>query len=124
MPRTVLIALGGLVGSVARYWLAGLVQRAFGSSFPAGTLTVNVLGSFVVGIVMALALERGMLGEDTRLLLATGFCGGFTTMSTFGYETLAMIEAGQIVSALANVAASLVTCVGAAGIGQLVGRAI
>jgi CrcB protein len=124
VTRTALIALGGLTGSVARYWIAGLVQRAAGSNFPAGTLTVNILGSFVIGVVMALALERGMLGENTRLLLTTGFCGGFTTMSTFSYETLALVEAGQAASALANVAASLVACVGAVWVGQLVGRAV
>ena len=124
MPRSALIALGGLTGSVARYWLAGLVERAAGAGFPVGTLTVNVLGSFVIGIVMALALERGLLGENTRLLLTTGFCGGFTTMSAFGYETLALIEAGQAAAALANVAASVGACVGAAWLGRLVGRAI
>ena len=124
MTRSALIAAGGLTGSVARYWLAGLVQRAAGSSFPAGTLTVNVLGSFVIGVVMALALDRGMLSENTRLLLTTGFCGGFTTMSTFSYETLALMEAGQVASALANVATSVVVCVGASWVGQLVGRAV
>jgi CrcB protein len=124
VTRTALIALGGLTGSVARYWLAGLVQRAAGSSFPAGTLTVNVLGSLVIGVVMALALERGMMGENTRLLLTTGFCGGFTTMSTFSYETLALLEAGQAASALANVAASVVACVGATWVGQLLVRAV
>ena len=124
VTRSLLIALGGLTGSVARYWLAGLVQRAAGAEFPAGTLAVNVLGSFVIGVVMALALERGMMGENTRLLLTTGFCGGFTTMSAFSYETLALMQAGQAAVALANVAASVVACVGATWVGMLVGRAV
>ena len=124
VTRTAFIALGGLIGSVARYWLAGLVQRAVGAGFPAGTLTVNILGSFVIGVVMALALERGMMGENTRLLLTAGFCGGFTTMSTFSYETLALVEAGQATLALANVAASVIVCIGAVWVGLLVGRAV
>ena len=124
MTRTAVIALGGLVGCVARYWLAGVVQRAGATTFPVGTMAVNVLGSFVIGVVMALALERGMLSESSRLLLTTGFCGGFTTMSTFSYETLALLEGGQVAFAMANAAASVVACVGAVWVGQLVGRAV
>ncbi len=124
MTRTLVIAVGGLVGSVARYWIAGLVQRAAGGSFPAGTLAVNVVGSFTIGVVMALALERGLMGEHARLLLTAGFCGGFTTMSSFSYETVALLAAGQAAVALANVAASVLTCVGAAWVGLLVGRAV
>jgi len=124
VARTLCIALGGMVGSVARFWVGGWVQRAVGAGFPAGTLVVNVLGSFVIGVVMALALERGMMSENTRLLLTTGFCGGFTTMSTFSYETLALIEAGQAAGALVNVATSVIVCVGAVWTGLLVGRTV
>jgi fluoride exporter len=81
--RTALVAFGGLVGSVARFWLSGVVQRVNGSDFPVGTLAVNVLGSFVIGVVMALSLERGTVGPAVRLCLTVGFCGGFTTMSTW-----------------------------------------
>ena len=93
--RFAVVALGGLVGSVARFWLAGVAQRVNGSDFPFGTLAVNVLGSFTIGVVMALALERGVVGPTTRLFLTVGFCGGFTTMSTFGYETFALLREGQ-----------------------------
>src|SRR5262249_44827802 len=78
LTRTLLVALGGLVGSVARYWLSGVVQQASGGEFPLGTLAVNILGSFVVGLVMALSLERGVIPANARILLATGLCGGFT----------------------------------------------
>src|SRR5215467_9741450 len=83
--RTLLVAVGGLIGSVARYLVAGWVQNLNGSEFPLGTLAVNVSGSFILGMVMTLALERGLLSADIRVLLSTGFCGGYTTMSTFSY---------------------------------------
>jgi len=122
LPRWGLVAIGGLVGSVARYWLSGAVQDVTGPTFPSGTLAVNIVGSFVIGLVMALALERGLLGDESRILLTTGFCGGFTTMSTFSYETLALLRDGENTLALWNVTASFVACVGAAWLGNTVGR--
>jgi CrcB protein len=122
VTRTLLVAVGGLLGSVARYWLAGLVQRANGSTFPVGTLSVNVLGSFLVGFVMALSVERGAVGANARILLATGLCGGFTTMSTFSYETLALVRDGELAFALGNLAATLAACLFAVWLGQTVGR--
>jgi CrcB protein len=118
----VLVALGGLIGSVARYSLAGIVQRAHGGAFPLGTLGVNVLGSFLVGFVMALSLERGVLQANTRLFLATGFCGGFTTMSTFSYETLALVRDGEMALAFVNLAITLGACLLAVWVGQAAGR--
>ena len=122
MTRTLLVAIGGLVGSVGRYWLGGLVQQASGGEFPLGTLAVNVIGSFVVGLVMALSLERGMISGNVRILLTVGFCGGFTTMSTFSYETVALLRDGELVLALSNVAATIMSCFAAAWLGQTVGR--
>jgi fluoride exporter len=122
LPRWGLVAIGGLVGSVARYWLSGAVQDVTGHTFPSGTLAVNIVGSFVIGLVMALSLERGLLGDEWRILLTTGFCGGFTTMSTFSYETLALLRDGESALALWNVTASFVACVGAAWLGNTVGR--
>ena len=122
MTRTLLVAIGGLVGSVGRYWLGGFVQLASGGEFPLGTLTVNVVGSFIVGLVMALSLERGMVAANVRILLTVGFCGGFTTMSTFSYETVALLRDGELALALSNVAATLVSCFAAAWLGQTVGR--
>jgi CrcB protein len=122
--RTLLVALGGLVGSVARYWLAGFVQRLQGGDFPVGTLTVNVVGSFVVTIVMALSLERGVVGPSARLFLAVGLCGGFTTMSTFSYETLAMFRDGQTTFAVANIVATVGASLAAGWLGYAVGRVL
>jgi len=122
LPRTVLVAVGGLVGSLARYWLSGVVQSFTGHTFPSGTLAVNVSGSFVIGLVMALSLERGQLNDEWRILLTTGFCGGYTTMSTFSYETLALLRDGEQLLALWNVCVTFIACLGAAWLGSVAAR--
>jgi CrcB protein len=122
LPRTLLVALGGVAGCVARYWVSAWVQGG-GTAFPAGTLAVNVAGSFAIGVVMALSNERGVVGADLRLLLTTGFCGGFTTMSTFSYETLALAHNGHPAVAAGNIGATLVACLAAAWAGGMVARA-
>jgi CrcB protein len=118
------VALGGLLGTVARFWLSGVVQRLNGSDFPVGTLAVNVLGSFVIGMVMALSLERGTPGATVRLFLTVGFCGGFTTMSSFSYETMALVRDGQAAYAFANVGASLGGSLIATWLGYGLGRTL
>ncbi len=121
--RTTLVAVGGLIGSVLRYWLAGIVQGANdGAAFPAGTLAVNVAGSFLIGLVMTLSLERGLVNDDVRILLTTGFCGGFTTMSTFSYETMALLRDGQAALAFGNLGGTIAGCCGAVWLGQLLAR--
>ena len=123
MSRTALVAAGGLVGSVLRYWLAGVVQGTTDApAFPAGTLVVNVLGSFVIGVVMTLSLDRGLIYDDARIFLTTGFCGGFTTMSTFSYETIALLRDGEQALAMGNVGATLAACLAAVWLGNVVGR--
>jgi len=122
--RTLLVAVGGLLGSVARYSLDGTVQRLVGPGFPAGTLVVNILGSLVIGLVMTLSIERGLLDDNLRILLTTGFCGGFTTMSTFSYETLALARAGEQLLAFGNVAVTLIACLGAVWAGSVLGRSL
>jgi len=124
LPSTpiLLVAIGGLVGSVARYWLSGIAQSLTGAGFPSGTLAVNILGSFVVGLVMSLSLDRGLLDDHFRILLTTGFCGGFTTMSTFSYETLALLRDGEQLLALGNVGATFAACLGAVWLGSVLAR--
>lgn len=122
MYRTLLVAVGGMVGSVARYWLASWVQNANGSDFPVGTLAVNVLGSFMLGLVMVLSLERELITTEVRIMLSIGFCGGFTTMSTFSYETLMLLQYGTAVAALGNILLSVGVCLGAVWLGTLAGR--
>lgn len=122
MWRTFLVALGGVIGAVARYWLSGAVQQLNGTDFPVGILVVNLLGSFVVGVVMALSLERGLIDADVRILLAVGVCGGFTTMSTFSYETLALLRDGETILALGNIGATVIGCMAAVWLGTVVAR--
>lgn len=108
-----LVAVGGAIGSVARYACSGLAARAFGESFPWGTIIVNVLGSFVIGLVAAFAAPEGrlFLTANTRLFLMFGICGGFTTFSSFSLQTLNLMRDGAWLWAGANVVSSVVLCV-------------
>lgn len=106
MKILLVIGAGGFLGSITRYALSQAVQSRFLSSFPFGTLTVNVIGCFLIGVVYALT-DRGSLGEEWRLFLATGILGGFTTFSAFSHETIAMLRDGQALEALAYVATSV-----------------
>jgi fluoride exporter len=124
VSHAALVAIGGLVGSVSRYWMSGVVQSFADHDFPSGTLAVNTLGSFVVAVVMTLSLDRGVIDDRVRILLATGFCGGFTTMSTFSYETLALLRDGDQFLAVANAAGSLGACLAAAWLGTVVARLV
>lgn len=124
LPHVVLVAVGGLAGSLARWWLAGAVQGLADQAFPAGTLAVNVLGSLLIGLVMTLSLDRGLVDADLRILLTTGFCGGFTTMSTFSYETVALLRDNEWLLALGNVGGTVVVCLAAVWVGTVVARAL
>ena len=117
MARFLLICLGGAVGTGARYLFSTAMKRAFGN-FPFGTLGVNVIGSFLASVVMVLALEKSALSPDLRLIVVTGGLGGFTTYSSFNYETLHLAQSGATMLAIVNVAVTLVTCLlaGIAGI--------
>jgi CrcB protein len=89
------VALGSGLGGVARLLLGGWIQNRFGPSFPIGTLIVNVSGSLLLGFLLRYALETPAIGSDARALLTTGLCGGYTTFSTFGYETVRLLEDGE-----------------------------
>jgi CrcB protein len=109
MTRVLLIGMGGFVGSVLRYWLSSFAQDlARPSHFPWGTLAVNLLGCLAIGAVAQLAESRGSLTAETRLLVATGLIGGFTTFSAFGNETLFLLRDAERGLALANVLANVV----------------
>jgi CrcB protein len=96
-----LVALGGALGSVLRWLVGGWVHGALPSStFPWGTFTVNVLGSFAIGAILGLSLERALVSPGARLFLVTGVLGGFTTFSAFSYETLQLARDGQWPAAL------------------------
>ena len=122
MARFLLICLGGAVGTGARFLFSTAMTRAFGN-FPFGTFGVNVIGSFLASVLMVLALERSALSPDLRLILVTGVIGGFTTYSTFNYETLHLAQSGSVGLAVANVALTLVACLAAGAAGLWLARA-
>ncbi len=106
MHKLVFIAIGGSVGAVARYLLAGWGQRLTETSFPLGTLVVNVVGCLGIGVLAALFAGPAIVREEYRLAILVGFLGGFTTFSTFGYESFALLSEREWWLAGANVVAS------------------
>jgi CrcB protein len=102
------IALGSALGGVTRYALGGWVQRLAGTPFPVGTLVVNGSGSFLLGLLLRYALETPAISPEVRALLTIGFCGGYTTFSTFSYETLTLLEDAEYLRAGWYVGASIV----------------
>jgi len=112
LAKFMMVAVGGALGATARYAIHLLWLRH--STFPLGTLTANLLGCVVIGVLMAISLRRDWLDEGTRLLVVTGLLGSLTTFSTFGYETFDLAQQGKWPVAAANVAANLV--LGLAGV--------
>lgn len=124
MERVAWVSLGSAFGGGARYLLSLAVLRLLGSDFPYGTLVVNVIGSFSIGVIMHVGVESTVLTPTMRLFLTTGVMGGFTTYSTFNYETLQLASEGDWQLALANIAATVVTCLAAGLLGVAAGRAL
>ena len=109
MKAMLLVALGGAIGSVARYQLSGVVmQHAAGWRFPAGTFAVNVLGCLAAGVLAGLAEKHALFSGDARVFLFAGLLGGFTTFSAFGLETMHLLKRGDVAIAMANVVLSVV----------------
>jgi len=106
IQKTIFIALAGLVGTLVRYWLAGFVARQYGETFPWGTLTVNLVGSFLAGAMYYLAQERFLMSPTLRTIIFIGLLGGFTTFSSYGLQTFTLLRDGQIGLATLNVAVS------------------
>ena len=102
-----LIGTGGFIGSVGRYLISQLIQNKFLSAFPYGTMIVNVLGCFMIGVVFSLS-EKGSLPAEWRLFLATGICGGFTTFSAFTNESVALLRDGQLLYSFIYVGGSVI----------------
>lgn len=115
-----LVGVGGFAGAVARYWIGDLVTRG---TFPYGTLTANVLGSFLIGALLLSGLSVG-LSPDHRALLAIGFLGAFTTMSTLSFETLAFFTDGETGVAVANILLNVLGSLAAVVAGRAVGIAV
>jgi len=116
------VALGSAVGGVARFGLATAIQQRIGPNFPAGTLVVNITGSFLLGVLLRYALATDAISPDVRALLTTGFCGGYTTFSTFTYDTLLLIEEGGNARATLYVVLSVVLSLVGAWLGIATAR--
>lgn len=107
LTKAFIVGFGGFLGSMARYWVGGLVHSYLGGGLPYGTLAVNLLGCFAIGGVLCLVEGRGTLGPEARLFFVMGILGGFTTFSAFGYETLELLRDGSRALATANVIANV-----------------
>ena len=120
-PMFILVVTGGALGTAARYVLSGLAAGAFGETFPWGTLIVNVTGSFVIGFFYTLTAPDGRLfvSAQTRQFAMTGFCGGYTTFSSFSLQTLNLARDDEWLQAGGNVVASVTACLAAVWLGHL-----
>ncbi len=110
MQTIILITVFGALGCLSRYLVSGWIYALFGRAFPYGTLVVNVLGAFLIGLIMEFGLRSAVLPVDIRSGLVMGFLGGFTTFSSFSYETFRLLEEGGILMATTNVLVSVFAC--------------
>ncbi|HLF50967.1 fluoride efflux transporter CrcB [Flavobacterium sp.] len=110
MIRTlVLIALGGGIGSVFRYLTSVMAHKYYASIFPLATLTTNVLGCFLIGLIVGLLEKNHMTNSDLKWFLITGFCGGYTTFSAFGYENISLMQSNNSGLAFVYIGVSIIT---------------
>lgn len=125
MLKILLIGLGGFFGSVSRYWISGWAQGlAPISGFPWGTLAVNLVGCFALGLAAGLAETRGVFSPETRLFLMVGFLGGFTTFSTFGLESYGLLQNASYLRLAGNLLTSVGGGLAAVWLGQVVARSL
>lgn len=124
MLKIVLLALGGSLGTLARYGLSSFIQQAHGGEFPLGTLLVNISGCFVIGFLMEIFQARRWGTPEVRGFMTVGFLGAFTTFSTFSYETNSLLRDGQWRMGTVNMAASIILGLAAIEIGAATARAL
>jgi CrcB protein len=124
LARVLLVAAGGAVGSALRYLVAVAAGTWLSPAFPWGTLAVNLVGSFLIGLVQQLAVEAFVIGEETRLFLTTGVMGGLTTYSAFSYESVRLFETGTTWYGWVNVVVTTVACLGLCYLGLTAGRLV
>lgn len=118
------IAVGAIVGASARYFLSGLIARHFSATFPYGTFLINITGSLVLGFFLIYSTERVLLNPHWRLLVAVGFCGSYTTFSSYAFESFALMEQGQWLMMGVNILASNAVCLVAVLAGAALARGL
>jgi CrcB protein len=116
------IALGSAIGGVGRYLLGGVIQRLSGGTFPMGTLIINITGSFLLGLIYRYSADSAAITPEVRAMLTIGVCGGYTTFSSFSYESVRLIEDGQAARALVYVVLSVGLCLGGTLLGIVAAR--
>jgi CrcB protein len=124
--NTLWIGAGGALGTIARFWVSGIVARSFGERFPAGTLIINITGSFVIGFFATMTSPEGrvMVRPLSRQFFMIGICGGYTTFSSFSLQTLNLAREGQWGFAALNIILSVVLCLAGVWLGFLAGEAL
>ncbi len=118
------ISVAAVVGANLRYLISRLAAREFGPIFPYGTLAINIVGSFIVGFFVIWTTERVLVDPRWRLLVVIGFCGSFTTFSSYAFETMAYFEQGQWALMLANILSNNLLCLGGALAGMALARGL
>ena len=124
MSEIIAIAVGGALGALSRFWATNLANLLFGSDFPYGIMIVNIAGSFAIGIVFILLVERSLLPTFLGAGLMVGFLGAFTTFSTFSLQALGLLESGRYLAAAMYIGGSVIICILAAALGMLIARLI
>lgn len=124
MINYLLVSAGAAIGGALRYGISTYIQKNQSVIFPYGTLFVNIIGSFLLGIIMFYLNEKDLIGNEFRLFLTVGLCGGFTTFSTFSYETLMLIRDSEILLAFYNVILNVVLCLVGIYIAYLISKLI
>lgn len=123
MYTILLVGIGGFIGAILRYTLGGWIQNGF-TNFPVGTLTVNTIGSFFLGLIMYLSEYQGLFSEDTRIFLTIGIMGAFTTLSTFGYESFRLLDDSKLALLAINLVSTVLFSIMAVYIGKIVALSI
>ncbi|HAK88370.1 MAG TPA: fluoride efflux transporter CrcB [Nitrospiraceae bacterium] len=124
MLKFFIVGVGGFLGAIARFVVASWIGQKWGRSFPLGTFFVNVSGSFLIGLLMSLFIEKFMVNPQWRLLLVVGFLGAYTTFSTFEYETGGLIKDGEWFIALMNIVFSVIAGFAALKLGEFLAKSI
>jgi CrcB protein len=124
LQTVLLISLGAIIGANLRYFVAQYVTTLLPSSFPFGTLIINISASFVLGLFLIWTSERVLADPRWRLLMAVGFCGGYSTYSSYAFETFALFEKGQLSFAVLNILATNTICFIAVALGAIVARSL
>jgi fluoride exporter len=124
MIQFVLISTGAILGANTRYWLGNWFAQKWGTSFPFGTLIINLSGSFLLGLFMVIATERLMIDPRWRLFFAVGFLGAYTTFSTYTYESISLMLTGQWLSGFCNLLGSSLLGLISVGLGVYIGKLI